>query len=176
MPDWTRSRRKTFALTAAALFGGLLASPAAAQPAPNSAPAVFGVAGRAVILEVHGVGAQIYECKPAADGQGIWTFREPIASLFKDGRSMGRHYAGPSWELTDGGAITGRLAVSLPAASPNDVPLLKLDVVAHRGGGALTNATLVLRLDTHGGVLKGPCKSAGDLLAVPYAADYVFLK
>jgi len=176
MPERVRSGRKTSRLTALAVFAGLLATPASTQVAPNSAPATFGVADRTLLLVVHGVGAQIYECKPDAGGHDIWTFREPIAALFKDGRSVGRHYAGPAWELTDGGAISGKLAASAPGATADDVAVLKLDVVSRRGGGALADATLVLRLNTRGGVLAGPCETAGDLRAETYAADYLFLR
>jgi hypothetical protein len=154
----------------------LLSTPAICQVAPIAAPAAFGVADRAVVMVAHGVGAQIYVCRPDAGGHAVWTFREPIAALIKDGRTVGRHYAGPTWELTDGGAIGGKPAGSEPGATAADAPLLKLDVVTRRGGGALGEATLVLRLNTRGGVLKGPCDSAGDLRAEPYAADYVFLK
>jgi hypothetical protein len=50
-------------LTAVALtVTGPLAA-AAQQTGPASAPAVFDAADRAAILVVHGVGAQIYECK-----------------------------------------------------------------------------------------------------------------
>ena len=131
--------------------------------------------GRAVVLVAHGVGAQIYECKPDAGGHDNWVFREPIAALIKDGRTIGRHYAGPTWELADGGAVTGKQAMSAPGAAADDVTLLKLDVVSHHGGGALNVANLVLRLNTRGGVLKGPCGTAGGLRAEPYAADYLFL-
>jgi hypothetical protein len=176
MPQRVRSGQKTSRLTALAMYAGLLATPALAQVRPTSAPPAFGVADRTLILAVHGVGAQIYECNPDAGGHDVWAFREPIAALFKDGRSVGRHYAGPAWELTDGGAIGGKLAASAPGATANDVALLKLDVVSRHGGGALGDATLVLRLNTRGGVLKGPCETAGELRAQPYAADYLFLR
>jgi hypothetical protein len=176
MPISAGSGRRAALRTAALLSAGALATSASAQPAPNAAPAAFGVADRAVILVAHGVGAQIYECKPDASGHDAWTFREPVASLVKDGKTVGRHYAGPTWELSDGGAIAGRMAASAPGATSDDVPLLKLDVVSRHGGGALSDATLVLRLATRGGVLKGPCETSGDLRAEPYSADYLFLR
>jgi hypothetical protein len=46
-----------------------------------------------------------YECKPelnekyASQARALtWQFREPIATLVADGKSNGRHYAGPSWD------------------------------------------------------------------------------
>jgi hypothetical protein len=159
-----------------ALLAGWLAAPAFAQGMPTSAPAIFGVAARATILAVRGVGAQIYECKPDPSGGNQWAFREPVAALFKDGRTVGRHYAGPIWELTDDATLKGKVAASAPGATPGDITLLKLDVIERRGEGALKDAALVLRLNTHGGVLKGPCDQAGDLRSEPYSADYLFLR
>ncbi|HEY2047919.1 MAG TPA: DUF3455 domain-containing protein [Caulobacteraceae bacterium] len=147
-----------------------------AQPAHVSAPRVFGVAGRMPVLVVHAIGAQIYECKSPPGAGSIWVFREPIATLVRNGVTVGRHYAGPTWELTDGDMVTGRQSASAPGVAPSDAPLLKLDVVQHRGSGALKDAKLVLRLNTHGGALKGKCPTPGELRAEPYSADYVFLR
>jgi hypothetical protein len=154
------------------LAGALLGGPALAADAPAS----FEVADHAVILEVHAVGAQVYQCQADAAGHLAWTFREPIATLIGDGKTVGRHYAGPSWALDDGGAVQGKVLASLPGAGPGDIPLLKLTVVQHQAAGALADAALVLRLNTRGGVFKGDCAAAGDLHAEPYAADYVFLR
>jgi hypothetical protein len=165
-----RSLGSASALLAAVVIG----EPAAGAPAPPAAPAAFAVGGRTPVLVVHAEGAQLYECKPAAGGLA-WTFREPMAALIKDGKTIGRHYAGPTWELDDGGAVRGKVAASAPGETAADIPLLKLNVVAHRGAGALQDATLVLRLNTHGGGLTGPCPIADELRVAPYSADYVFL-
>ena len=161
----------------AALLGTFLAAASAApQAAGVTAPAAFGVTDRAAILVVQAEGAQIYECKADATGAMTWVFREPIATLVGDGRTIGRHYAGPTWELADGDAVRGKQAAAAPGATPGDVALLKLDVVEHRGSGLLKDAKLVLRLNTRGGALKGACPKAGELHAEPYSADYVFLR
>ena len=158
------------------LLGGPSAAAAAPQAAPVSAPAAFDVAARAVILVVHAAGAQIYECQADASGATNWVFREPIATLVGDGRTIGRHYAGPTWELTDGDVVHGKPSATAPGASPGDVALLKLDIVEHHGSGILKDAKLVLRLNTRGGALKGECPKAGQLRAEPYSADYAFLR
>jgi hypothetical protein len=105
-----------------------------------------------------------------------WLFREPIASLVRNGGTIGRHYVGPTWELTDGEAVEGRQSATAPGATPGDVALLKLDVVEHRGVGVLQDAKLVLRLNTRGGLLNGECAQTGELRAVSYSADYAFLR
>jgi hypothetical protein len=158
------------------VVAGWLAVPAAAQVAPISAPDAFGVGDRTTILVVHGVGAQIYECKPDPSGGNRWVFQEPVAVLFKDGGSVGRHYAGPTWELIGDATLNGRQAASAPGATPADIPLLKVEVIQRRGDGALKDAAFVLRLNTHGGALSGPCGQAGNLRSEPYSADYVFLR
>lgn len=155
----------------------LLSTPALAASPLDSAPASFGVTDRTVALAVHGEGAQIYQCKADAEGRLVWTFREPIAALIaEDGRTVGRHFAGPTWEVDGGGAVKGQLSTSAPAATASDIPILKLTATDHRGAGALSAVTVILRLNTHGGVFKGTCAVAGDLRAEPYSADYVFLR
>jgi hypothetical protein len=145
----------------------------AASP-PSTPP--FDLASRTVVLTVHATGAQIYECK-AVDGQTpAWTFREPIAALFKDGKTIGRHYAGPHWALDDGSVVTGKQAASLPGPTPADIPQLKLDIVAHSGAGLLDQATEVYRVHTEGGKLAGACAEPGTLKAIPYGAYYIFTK
>src|ERR1700693_6621241 len=89
----------------------------------------------------HAEGAQVYECKRSADGKLAWQFREPIATLFLDGKTVGRHYAGPNWEYIDGSAVTAKDAGNAPRASAKDIPWLKLTVSANRGSGILSGVT-----------------------------------
>jgi len=167
-PDRPRLPR----IGAAALLAlASLASAATAAEIPDAIAAK----GETVIAEFHAVGAQIYQCRPAPDGTLTWQFREPIASLFRDGATIGRHYAGPSWE-SGGSAVVGKTAASAPSASTKDIAWLRLDVTERRGDGPLKDATTVQRINTSGGAMAGPCAKAGDLQAEPYAADYVFLR
>jgi hypothetical protein len=128
------------------------------------------------IVTLHAEGAQIYQCKAGNDGKLAWSFREPIATLITDGQTVGRHYAGPNWEYTDGSVVTGKVAGNAPGATKNDVAWLKLDVAGRRGSGVLSPATVVQRINTSGGALAGDCDHAGALRSVPYSADYVFLR
>ena len=137
--------------------------------------AIAAAAGEAPILTVHAEGAQIYECKADSSGKLVWQFREPIASLFADGKTVGRHYAGPNWELTDGSAVTAKVSGRAPGATPKDIPLLKLEVTSRRGRGQLSNAMAIQRINTKGGTAEGPCEGGGSFLSVPYSADYTFL-
>ena len=139
-------------------------------------PAAIDAPGETPVVTLHAQGAQIYECKAGADGKLVWTFREPIATLLLDGKTVGRHYAGPSWEHTDSSAVAGKVAANAPGTAANDIPWLKLEVVSQRGSGLLSGVTTVQRINTQGGRLQGDCDKAGTFRNEPYAADYVFLR
>jgi len=162
---------KNAALVLFALSGALMSAKAADTPVP----AALAAPGEAVVLSVHAEGAQVYECKAGADGKPMWSFREPIATLLVDGKTIGRHYAGPNWEYSDGSAVAGKVSASAPGTTANDIPWLKLDVASHRGSGLLADVTTVQRINTHGGKRDGACDAVGSLLSVPYSADYLFL-
>jgi Protein of unknown function (DUF3455) len=159
------------AVFAVFLVSALYSAPAAAQSADAIA-----APGLTKVLEVHAEGAQIYECKAGADKKLAWQFREPIAALIVDGKTIGRHYLGPSWELSDGSAVTGKVAARAPGSTAKDIPVLRLDAVSHHGSGQLASVTTIQRLNTKGGAIEGECPSAGALVSVPYSSDYVFLK
>jgi len=144
--------------------------------AQTPVPAAIAAPGETIVLTVHAEGAQVYECKTGADGKLAFAFREPIATLIVDGKTGGRHYAGPNWEHSDGSAVTAKAAGNAPGATSDDIPWLKLEVTANRGSGALSNVTTVQRINTKGGKLEGPCEKAGTFKSAPYAADYVFLR
>ncbi|MGY3549694.1 hypothetical protein ACVWZ4_005057 [Bradyrhizobium sp. USDA 4472] len=154
----------------------LLAAVTAPAGAAGTLPDAIAAPGQNVVLSVHAEGAQIYECKAGADGKLAWAFREPIATLLAEGKTIGRHYAGPNWQHADGSAVAGKVAGSAPGATPADIPWLKLEVTAHRGSGVLTPVTTVQRINTHGGKLDGACDKAGEFKSAPYSAEYVFLK
>ena|SRR5438477_2867775 len=155
-----------------ALFS-LLAMPGLAQA---QVPAAIAAPGETAVATWHAEGAQVYECKAGADGKLAWTFREPIATLLLDGKTIGRHYAGPNWEHMDGSAVVGKVAGNAPAPDGKAIPWLKLEVVSSRGSGTLSGVTTVQRINTVGGKHEGACDKAGTFHSAAYAADYVFLK
>jgi hypothetical protein len=124
----------------------------------------------------HAEGAQIYECKSGFDGKLVWQAREPIATLLLDGRTVGRHYTGPTWEHNDGSTVQAKVVGNIPGSSGNDVPWLKLAATLHLGSGTLSDVKTIQRINTQGGLAQGPCDKAGGFLSVPYHADYVFLR
>jgi Protein of unknown function (DUF3455) len=150
------------------LFGGVAA-------VAEEIPRPIDDQGINIVLRVHAEGAQIYECKADADGKLVWQFREPIAALFEDGKTVGRHYAGPAWEI-GGSIVKGKVSARSPGKGKGDIPLLALDVVENKGDGPLQSANVIRRINTRGGNVEGPCESAGALHSEAYAAEYVFGK
>src|SRR6266481_8068842 len=100
-------------------------------------PAAIDAPGQTVVATLHAEGAQVYECKADTEGKLTWQIREPIATLFLDGRTIGRHYAGPIWEHTDGSVVVGKVVGIVFGATPKDSPWLRLEVVDRRGNGML---------------------------------------
>jgi hypothetical protein len=130
-----------------------------------------------VVLRVHAKGDQVYVCQ-----QGVtlsaWRLKEPDAQLFdKDGKVVGKHFAGPSWEWKDGSRVKGDATAKVDAPERNAIPWLLIKVIERQGSGALSPVATIQRIDTKGGAapLKG-CDEAhgGNELRVPYEADYVF--
>lgn len=149
-----------------------LAVPAVAAEVPNPAAS----SDDSLVVTMHAYGAQIYECRADASGNLGWRFREPIATLIIDGKTVGRHFAGPSWELSDGSMVVGMVAAQAPAATTEDIPLLWLEVTSRSGKGQLTDVTSIRRINTQGGASGGACDRAGAFLAAPYSADYAFYR
>jgi hypothetical protein len=152
---------------AAALSGG---------HARAEVPSAIAAPGETAVATFHAEGAQVYECKAGSDGKLAWAFREPIATLLLDDKTVGRHYTGPTWEHVDGSAVTAKAAGNAPGKSSNDIPWLKLEVTSHRGGGTLAGVSTVQRINTQGGALSGACEKAGTFDSAPYSAEYVFLR
>jgi Protein of unknown function (DUF3455) len=81
-----------------------------------------------------------------------------------------------NWDQIDGSGVKGKVTASTQGATLSEISWLKLDVIDHRGDGILSDVTTVQRINTKGGVVQGPCESAGNYRSVPYSADYVFLR
>jgi hypothetical protein len=163
--------RKT-ALALLLLAGSLAGANAAETPLPDAIAAP----GLSVVLNAHAQGLQIYECKAGGDGKLVWTFKEPQATLTADGKVVGRHYAGPTWELDDGSAVVGKAIGNAPGKTANDIAWLKLEAVSHKGSGAFSDVVMVQRINTVGGKLEDTCDRPGTTRGMPYTADYIFLR
>ena len=190
---------KTYLLTgtaAAALLLSACASspgmaPMASSPAPMAAMSPMMVdnaalpepvrvpAGQKMRMMATGVGELTYECREKKDmaGQHEWVFVGPVANLMSsDRKTVGKYYAGPTWESADGSKITGKQVAIAPAAAGN-IPLQLVKTDPAVGAGAMNGVTYIQRINTKGGVAPAmACDAAGmgKKQTVKYEADYVF--
>jgi hypothetical protein len=145
---------------------------------PQVPDAIKAPAGEKVVLQAHASGFQIYTCQAGTDGKLSWTLKAPEAELRDaQGRTIGRHFAGPAWQLNDGSQVTGKLVARVDSPDADAIPWLLLSASAHAGNGALSRVTTIQRIHTQGG--KAPlagCDAAhrDAETKIIYAADYYF--
>ena len=101
----------------AAAFGLLLNGVATGQTGPT-----LTAVGDEVVLRTSARGVQIYECRAVAGGSPAWAFLEPRADLFVGEHPVGKHFAGPTWEHSDGSRIVGKVVANLPAPDVGAIP------------------------------------------------------
>jgi hypothetical protein len=176
--------RGLFLVSAILIVLTLMMSAAQLLAQSPAVPSSIAVHGDTLVVTLHAEGAEIYECEVDEHKRFAWRPREPIATLTLDGDTVGRHYVGLRWghvddsklrwEYVDGSVVQARIVASTAGAYANDIPWLKMDVVAQTGGGVLYGVTTVQRINTRGGMASGACGPAGSFLSVPYSADYVF--
>jgi len=159
--------------------GAVLACLAAGASAAGMPPALELPAGQALRLAAAARGVQIYACQadPKAAAAGAWVLRAPEAELLDGaGRHIGRHGAGPYWELEDGSRIVGEVVARDPGPDAKAIAWLLLRVKEHAGKGRLDEVQFVRRVDTAGGKAPAQCEPGqlGQELRVPYEARYEF--
>jgi len=151
------------------------------QPALPEAPAALQPpVGQSLYVEALATGVQIYECSQKADSTYVWAFKAPEASLVsRSGQPLGKHYAGPTWESTDGSTVVGEVKAIDPGPKTSAIPWLLLTAKANTGSGAFGAAKSVQRLATVGGISPTePCMSSNlkQIARVPYTATYYFYR
>ncbi|HEY9025286.1 MAG TPA: DUF3455 domain-containing protein, partial [Burkholderiaceae bacterium] len=99
-------------------------------------------------------GVQVYECRKAADASfPEWVFVAPEARLADaNGAPMGRHYAGPTWEASDGSKVVGTVKAKVGAPDPRAIPWLLLETHSTGKPGVFAKVTSIQRVATVGGV------------------------
>ena len=137
-------------------------------------------AGLKRLVQLNADGVQIYRCGPpkdaAAGTAAVWNFEAPRATLTdQQGKPAGRHYAGPTWEATDGSKVTGKIAARAAAPDPKAIAWLLLSTESAGTPGQFDKVRAVQRVFTSGGSAPaGACATVGEVLEVPYRAAYVF--
>ena len=131
-------------------------------------------AGAREVLRAKGVGTQNYTCTGTQEGTK-WVLKGPDAKLLDSaGKTIGSHFAGPTWKLDDGGQVRGKLMASKPAPVAGSVAWLLLRADAGTAAGSLAGVAYIRRTDTVGGVAPaGTCES-GKTTQVDYSATYTF--
>jgi uncharacterized protein DUF3455 len=166
-----------FVFALALVSGFVVARPLAAPDVPE---ALRPPAGQSLYLEALATGVQIYECTRKSDSAYEWTFKAPEASLAdRSGRSLGKHYAGPTWESSDGSTVVGEVKAKDPGPNPSAIAWLLLAAKSNTGSGVFSAARSIQRIATTGGVAPAePCSEGnlGQVSRVPYTATYVFYK
>src|SRR5215831_216470 len=131
-------------------------------------------AGQKVFLEAFATGVQIYECGLKKDQPGAfeWVFRSPEAKLAdREGKPIGQHYGGPTWEANDGSKVVGEVKGRDPGPDSTAIPWLLLSAKSTSGSGVLTPTTSIQRVATVGGIApKQACDAATatQMARVPY--------
>jgi len=157
-------------------------SAAAPIAAPDVPAGLRPPAGQVLSAEALATGVQIYECaaKPGDAAGYEWVFRSPEAVLGdRSGGTIGKHYAGPTWESNDGSAVSGEVASRDPGPSASAIPWLLLKAKTNSGSGVFSNVTNVQRVQTVGGIAPTEACSAANLkqlARVPYTATYYFYR
>jgi hypothetical protein len=129
-------------------------------------------ANETLALKAQAAGDQIYTCDGSA-----WVLSGPDAKLTDEaGKQVGSHFAGPTWEWSDGSRVTGR-AVANATPDPESIPWLLLTAAQHQGDGMLKSVSSIQRLSTKGG--KAPvsgCDAShkGQEARSHYTAVYYF--
>jgi Protein of unknown function (DUF3455) len=145
----------------------------------STTPANLAAAANEVqVLRLPAVGVQIYECKIIDGKPAAWVFVAPEAELFDEsGARVGKHYAGPTWELNDGSKIVGTVKERANSATPGAIPWLLLSAKSSGSAGKLEKVASLQRVNTVGGVAPATGCTAGDVgkqARVYYKADYVY--
>jgi hypothetical protein len=121
-----------------------------------------------LLLRVVGSGDQVYGCV-----NGRWALTAPDAKLLnQQGSVIGRHFAGPTWQLDDGSWVKGRAIAKQTAPDATAVPWLLLESVGSTG--RLLTVRFIQRTETHGGNAPDGSCSQSAIRKVPYTATYSF--
>jgi len=174
-------RRVPLALCLSVTFAsGCAAAGRGATPAPSAEvpPEIALPAGEQRVLRLDARGTQDYACRPNPDAPGEfkWVLTAPEAELLDgSGTSVGRHYAGPTWESSaDGSKVVATVKARVAAPQADAVPWLLLTATETSSEGLLANVKSVQRTDTRGGQAPSAGCADGDTLKVPYSAVYWF--
>lgn len=159
----------SFAVSAQAEQGGGVDQQAPDLPTPLC-DSVEVPAGNRLLAHVYALGVQIYQWNGSA-----WVFLGPEAELFADADyhgSVGSHYAGPTWEASDGSVVVAARAAGC-TPDPEAIAWLRLGATSTSEHGRFARVTQIQRVNTVGGLAPvEPGHDVGEEAHVPYTAEY----
>jgi hypothetical protein len=170
----------TAALMSLALVAAGCAGVAPAPEAASVPDTLKPAANESLAMVVPAKGVQVYQCRARNDQPQAyeWAFVGPEAELFDlRGKPIGRHYAGPYWESSDGSKVLAKLKARADAPAGSAIPWLLLDARSVGPQGQFSTVTSIQRVNTVGGVApRNGCSAsmAGTVARVGYTADYYF--
>jgi len=85
---------------------------------PPQIPAAIAAPDEVAIATFHAEGAQLYECRRGTRDKLVWQFREPVATLMLDGKTIGTHYAARTGNTPTEVACAPRLQARFPVNHP----------------------------------------------------------
>lgn len=145
--------------------------------APDVPPSLLVPPGHVASSRVYATGVQIYVWTLEAPNStaGAWVFRAPQAALFnEDGKLIGYHYAGPTWESKSSRSEVEGLVLQRSTPDSNAIPWLLIQATNATGPGFM-RTTYIQRVNTTGGL--APTYNGdhdGQRARVPYTAEYYF--
>jgi outer membrane protein assembly factor BamB len=144
---------------------------------------------KSVVLEGNGVNR--YEARrEAARGAPLqWQLMSSTADLVRTDDTMPAYFAAAArggtrvaltaenaWAASDGSRVTAELQNRLRTPAPMDLDWQLLRIVDRSGQGILSERKFVQRLYTHAGLPGQPPRSAGEVVEVPFHAEYWFYR
>ena len=142
------------------------------QTQPSAPESLKPPAAERLRTRVHASGQQIYTC----DGSK-WILSGPDAKLYDEaGRLVGSHFAGPTWQWSDGSRVTAK-PIASATPDPESIPWLLLTATGHTGDGVMKNVSSIQRLQTKGG--RAPANGCDashrdEHARISYTAEYYF--
>jgi hypothetical protein len=155
--------------------------PVVAKAAPSKIPPDLEPPQDQVLLfSLRAEGVQIYESKPTKNDpmKYEWVLKAPDAILYDDhGEKAGTHFAGPTWQATDGSKVVAAKKASCDAPDGRAVPWLLLQAKSHEAKGDFSKVTFIQRVDTWAGMPPSDAATnerADKEVRVKYEATYRF--
>lgn len=129
--------------------------------------------GHVVKFRAFAQGVQVYRFDPVTLK---WTFSHPYALLYANAACtalIGIHTGGPTWMSFSGSSVVGH-KLEEATVDPTAIPWLLLETVDPQGPGVFARTTFIQRINTVGGRAPAAPGTPGQIVLIPYTAEYVF--